>query len=37
MCVDPTYTPKESTAQELLTSWKKELKLLDALWNIWRN
>lgn len=33
---DQTYTPKTSTAEKLLTTWKKGLKLLDSFWNVWR-
>ena len=34
---DPDYSPKDSSAEQILKYWKKGQKLLDSFWTIWRN
>ena len=34
---DPSYKPKESSAEKILHIWKKGQKLLDNFWKIWRD
>ena len=36
-CSDPDYSPKDSSAEQILKYWKKGQKLLDSFWSIWRN
>lgn len=35
-CTDPDYMEKETSAERLLSSWKKGQKLLNEFWRIWR-